>query len=104
MEKRTILAIALSLAVLLGFQYFFPAAPQKPIAEKQQVTANATGKSVSANVNEVVPACNALLWGAFRIASAGIRSVIKLTIAARRSQFPVHTVFSRKEDPSHLSH
>ena len=34
MEKRTILAIALSLAVLLGFQYFFPAA-QKPAAEKQ---------------------------------------------------------------------
>ena len=29
MEKRTILAIALSLAVLLGFQYFFPPAPQK---------------------------------------------------------------------------
>ncbi len=34
MEKRTILAIVLSLAVLLGFQYFFPAAQQqKPVAE-----------------------------------------------------------------------
>ena len=29
MEKRTILAIALSLAVLLGFQYFFPPAQQQ---------------------------------------------------------------------------
>ena len=29
MEKRTILAIVLSLAVLLGFQYFFPPAPQQ---------------------------------------------------------------------------
>lgn len=56
MEKRTILAIALSLAVLLGFQYFFPTAPQKPIAEKPQLNSNATEKSVSANVNEVVPA------------------------------------------------
>ena len=35
MEKRTILAIALSLAVLLGFQYFFPAAQHKPVAERQ---------------------------------------------------------------------
>ncbi len=34
MEKRTILAIALSLAVLLGFQYFFPPAQQqKQVAE-----------------------------------------------------------------------
>ena len=34
MEKRTILAIVLSLAVLLGFQYFFPPAPQqKPVVE-----------------------------------------------------------------------
>ena len=33
MEKRTILAIALSLAVLLGFQYFFPAAQQKQATE-----------------------------------------------------------------------
>lgn len=34
MEKRTILAIVLSLAVLLGFQYFFPPAPQhKQVAE-----------------------------------------------------------------------
>jgi YidC/Oxa1 family membrane protein insertase len=33
MEKRTILAIVLSLAVLLGFQYFFPPAqPPKPAA------------------------------------------------------------------------
>ena len=29
MEKRTILAIVLSLAVLLGFQYFFPTAPKQ---------------------------------------------------------------------------
>ncbi|MEA3332182.1 MAG: membrane protein insertase YidC [Pseudomonadota bacterium] len=29
MEKRTILAIVLSLAVLLGFQYFFPPAPKQ---------------------------------------------------------------------------
>ena len=36
MEKRTILAIALSLAVLLGFQYLFPTAPKNPaVAEKQ---------------------------------------------------------------------
>ncbi len=56
MEKRTILAIALSLAVLLGFQYFFPTAPQKPIAEKQQVAVNTPEKPVAANVNEAVPA------------------------------------------------
>ena len=34
MEKRTILAIVLSLAVLLGFQYFFP-----PAQQQKQVTA-----------------------------------------------------------------
>ncbi len=35
MEKRTILAIVLSLGVLLGFQYFFPTAPQqKPVSER----------------------------------------------------------------------
>ncbi len=58
MEKRTILAIALSLAVLLGFQYFFPAAaPQKPIADKQQqVAAKATEKPVSANTNSTASA------------------------------------------------
>ncbi len=35
MEKRTILAIVLSLGVLLGFQYLFPPAPQqKPVSER----------------------------------------------------------------------
>ncbi len=53
MEKRTILAIALSLAVLLGFQYFFPAAPRQPIAEKQQaVAAKATEKPAAADKGE----------------------------------------------------
>jgi len=56
MEKRTILAIALSLAVLLGFQYFFPAAPQKPIAEKQHITPKASEKPVSTDTNVAVPA------------------------------------------------
>ncbi|MCK5852401.1 membrane protein insertase YidC, partial [bacterium] len=54
MEKRTILAIALSLAVLLGFQYFFPAAPQKPVAEKQQVSTKSSEKPLSANTNAAV--------------------------------------------------
>ena len=49
MEKRTILAIALSLAVLLGFQYFFPMAPQQPVVANQ----------VNSRSNEVVtPADN----------------------------------------------
>ena len=49
MEKRTILAIALSLAVLLGFQYLFPTAPKNPaVAEKQVNTA------VSQRSNQVV--------------------------------------------------
>ena len=45
MEKRTILAIALSLAVLLGFQYFFPpvkkASPPQSASEKPAVTTGA---------------------------------------------------------------
>ncbi|MCD6269463.1 MAG: membrane protein insertase YidC [Deltaproteobacteria bacterium] len=49
MEKRTILAIALSLAVLLGFQYLFPTAPKNPaVAEKQVNTV------VSQRSNQVV--------------------------------------------------
>ncbi len=44
MEKRTILAIVLSLAVLLGFQYFFPPAhpPQKAPAKVSAQTASET--------------------------------------------------------------
>jgi YidC/Oxa1 family membrane protein insertase len=42
MEKRTILAIVLSLAVLLGFQYFFPPAqpPQKAASSVSRSTAD----------------------------------------------------------------
>ncbi len=45
MEKRTILAIALSLAVLLGFQYFFPAAPKNPVVSENQVNTAVTQRS-----------------------------------------------------------
>ena len=47
MEKRTILAIALSLAVLLGFQYFFPPAPKHPAATEKPVAAKSEVKPKS---------------------------------------------------------
>ncbi len=53
MEKRTILAIALSLAVLMGYQYIFP--PKKPVP--QTVTAvKQTSPSSTATTKETHPA------------------------------------------------
>ncbi|MEA3347475.1 MAG: membrane protein insertase YidC [Pseudomonadota bacterium] len=46
MEKRTILAIVLSLGVLLGFQYFFPPAPQqKPVSERSATPLSQRGEN-----------------------------------------------------------
>ena len=54
MEKRTILAIVLSLGVLLGFQYFFPPAPQqKPVSERS-VTTRSEPKETNAESSQVV--------------------------------------------------
>ncbi len=59
MEKRTILAIALSLAVLLGFQYFFPPAPQQtPVAEapvQSSRTEVAVNSDTTASIQEHQP-------------------------------------------------
>ena len=47
MEKRTILAIALSLAVLLGFQYFFPPAPQQRQVVEAPAESSRSGEAVN---------------------------------------------------------
>jgi len=63
MEKRTILAIALSLAVLLGFQYLFPPAPkQQQVVQPASVESSRTGnlenseRDLSLNEPQVAPA------------------------------------------------
>lgn len=38
MEKRMVLAVAMSIAVLLGYQYLFPPAPQRPAATQAVAT------------------------------------------------------------------
>jgi len=59
MEKRTILAIVLSLAVLLGFQYFFPPAhpPQKKVAA--QVGSKVQPTTAPAGSEKTAPAATA---------------------------------------------
>ncbi|NIA19166.1 MAG: membrane protein insertase YidC [Xanthomonadaceae bacterium] len=53
MEKRTILAIALSLVVLLGYQYIFP--PSKPVPPTSSVAKKVSRSSVAATNKDDLP-------------------------------------------------
>ena len=55
MEKRTILAIVLSLAVLLGFQYFFPPAPQQEKVTQAPAASSSTEAAEKSETNSPPP-------------------------------------------------
>ncbi|MBN2707097.1 MAG: membrane protein insertase YidC [Deltaproteobacteria bacterium] len=58
MEKRTILAIALSLAVLLGFQYFFPPTEKTPLppSVSEKASSGPAAETMTTPASAPVPA------------------------------------------------
>src|SRR5271154_4466751 len=95
-QKRLILAIAISLAILLGFQWLMPRPPH-PVTTAQTTGETAPGQNAS-NENPAAPGAAPLPPAAVAKTAAPPREVPRLKISAPRVLGSISLVGARLDD------